>query len=184
MRLSAGDIAVIALTAALMVVIGYILFLLSAVLFLPGAKFIIMAAFLSFMISIVVMKVRKRGTIFIFSLVFGGLMGMITVVMTLAIALSGLLTELTALIVPGAYWQKKKVIIVSSFFPFYSFIIALFATNYLTGSKLFAVGGVIPFLIVAVINYGLGFLGAKAAEHIMYKRLKKVKIGGESNEKL
>ena len=171
MKLNNKDIAIISLIAALMIVIGYFIYLLSVFFPLPGSKFIIMSGFLSFMITIAIVKVEKNGVVTLISIVFGVIMGFISIVMGLAIILTGILTELTALILFNNYQRKRNIVFTSSFYPFYSFILGLLATNYITGNHLFKIGGVIPFIISGLIVFGLGILGSLAAYKIVFSRL-------------
>ena len=72
MKYSTREITLIAIVVAIMISVGYILYVVGSVFPGSGSKFVTMAPFLSFMLTILISKIKKIGVIFSTSLIFGG----------------------------------------------------------------------------------------------------------------
>ncbi|MCK8816402.1 hypothetical protein MWH28_03355 [Natroniella sulfidigena] len=173
MDYSTKELVIISITVALMVVVGFIFYALANFLLFPGYRFIILGAFLGFMITIPILKIRKVGVITVTSIVFAMIMSLISIFMGLAIVMTALATELTAFLLFRDYTTKHKIIFSAAFYPFYGAIIFVFISSLLIGKNIYdLIGSPTLFLISLVIVYGLGLLGSSASLNTIGKRLR------------
>lgn len=156
----------------IMVIGGYLAYLLSTVIPIPGSKFLIMGPFLTLVLMIPLERYPKLGTLSIINLVFGLVLFMITPWMTLAIVVSGLAADL-AMLFPTSHWIKRVVAL--GVYNTVSFGSTFYITNFITGNHLYVVVG--PFMIagILVLTFLAGVLGALAGRWIHMKYLRKVK---------
>ncbi|KXZ40489.1 energy-coupling factor transport system substrate-specific component [Alkalithermobacter thermoalcaliphilus JW-YL-7 = DSM 7308] len=163
------DITFIGISVSLIITLGYVFYTVGSIFLLPGSKYIFMAPFLGFMFCIVALKVRKRGTIFLVSTIFGFIMMLINIFMSFAIILSGILTDLIGLIFFRQY--EKKVVYISAIYPLFSLIVSFFVSNYLTGNKLhLMIYNKYSFILAGIITYILGLVGS----YLGYKLLSRI----------
>ncbi len=158
-----------AFTLALLVVGGAVLYYLSALVPIPGSKFLLMAPYLSLALYAPVKRAPKPGVISIINLGFAALLSFFSVFMGLAIALSGILTDLTTVFLFRAYdrpWKRRWGI---AFYPAYAFLTSLFITDFITGRHLYGTFGPWPIFIGALMTYALGYGGALLGEHIGHR---------------
>ncbi|RKD33428.1 hypothetical protein [Thermohalobacter berrensis] len=164
------------LTASLMFVVGYFLFISGTVLGIPGAKFFMFAPFFSFMLTVIVSCLRKIGVVSLISCVFAFIMSFISIFMGLAILVSGIFTDIIALILFKGYTTKKKIVFAIPFYPFFSFITASIVVNYVTGNKLFMLApNPLTLIALSIIIYTLGFIGSNVATKVVVSRILQVK---------
>ncbi len=174
MKYSAKDIAIIALTAVLTVVFGYVFYLAGSLIPIPGYKFVVFAPFLGFMMYIPVAKIRRIGVMSAASFVFALLMAPITFFMGIAILATGICTDLVSLLVFRKYTSTKRVIASVAFYPSFAVIWAFLISNYLTGNVLYRLaGGWFLISMLCVVIYPLGILGAYLSDKFIYKRITK-----------
>lgn len=168
------ETALLGIMAAVVVVTGFLLYFLSTFFPIPGMKFVFLAPLLSFIFALILRKVNKKGTITIFSLILGGILSFITLFMGLAILFTGLLTELTGFIIDSIN-DKKNIIYTSAFFPVYSLLTFGLITQFLLGEVFFTKDNLFLIIVVLVLVYSLGFLGAKLADKF-FERVDQIKV--------
>lgn len=174
MKYSAKDISIIALTAVLTVVFGYVFYLAGSLIPIPGYKFVVFAPFLGLMMYIPVARIRRIGVISAASFVFALLMAPVTFFMGIAILATGVCTDLVSFLIFRKYTSTKKIIASVAFFPSFAVLWAFLISNYLTGNVLYRLAGgwlVIGFL--CIVLYPLGILGAYISDKFIYKRITK-----------
>lgn len=173
MKYTAKDITLIALTGALTVVIGYAFYIVGSFLPIPGHKFVIFAPFLSFMMFIPVCKIQKIGVMIAVSTVFAVLMAPVTFFMALAIFLTGLSAEITALLLFRNYKTTWKMIGSVALYPTYAILWAFATARYFTGNAIYRFVGGWPFVVfLCLLVYGLGLLGGYLSNKVVFKRLR------------
>ena len=170
MSFETRDITFMSLTVVLLVAGGYLLYYMSLFFPVPGSKFIIMGAYLSLVIYFPMKKVKKLGTIALVSIIFGGILSVFTLFMGLAIIATGLLTDLTTLIIGRGYKNEGVIIVSAAAYAFYSFMTSIYITNVISGNMLYDVVSIKVFVLVGIIIFILGLIGAKVGQMI-YKRI-------------
>jgi energy-coupling factor transport system substrate-specific component len=173
LKFSTKEIAVISITAALTVVIGFLFYSLGSVLPIPGNKFLIFAPFLGFMIYIPIDQTRRVGTMSVVSAIFAFIMGFINIFMAIAILLSGLTSDLLTIILFRNYKSEAKKVASAGLFASTSFIWAFIMSYYFTGNRVFLLIGDKRVLIpIVIVTYGLGVIGAFISKDLIKKRIK------------
>lgn len=176
MKYTTKDITLIGVVAALTVVIGYIFYLVGHLFPIPGYKFVVFAPFLGFMMYIPVRKVGKMGVMTAVNLVFGLIMAMVSLIMTIAIVSAGVLAELVAWILFRRYDTSKKTILAVGLYPVAAVLCASYASFYLTGNVLYQVVGGGAFVVVlSLVIYLLGTMGAYMADRVVYRRIMEIR---------
>jgi len=155
----------------IMIIGGYLAYLLSTAIPLPGSKFLVMGPFLTFILMIPLERFPKFGTISVINFVFGMILFMLTPWMTLAILVSGTVSDLFMLI-PSTHWFKRVFSL--GIYNLLSFYTSLFVTNIITGNLLYNVVGPVAMTIVGLICFFMGMLGAYLGRKINIKYLSKI----------
>lgn len=153
------ELSIIAMTISLIVVVGFLFYFLSYIFPVPGSKFILLAPFLSFMFSIPVNIIKKKGVIFVLSLLFAIFMSIINVFMGAAIFSAGLLTEISSLFL-NKINKNKKTLYSTAFFPFYSFLTFVITSKFLLGHNFINHDSILLISLLAIIIYILGYWGS------------------------
>lgn len=178
MKLSTRQLTYDALTLTLLIVGGVVLYYLSKVLPLPGAKFLLMAPYLTIVLYYPVKRSPKPGTITVINLGFAALLSLVSLFMGIAIVLSGILTDLTVILLFKSYDTEFKRRIGISFYPAYAMLTSLFITDFITGKHLYGNFGLWPVIIMTVATFVLGYGGAilgSVIERRVYKGVKRLK---------
>lgn len=172
MRYSTKEIAIIAITSALTVVIGFLFYLMGSVLPIPGNKFLIFAPFLGFMFYVPVDKIGRVGTMSVVSAIFAFIMGFVNIFMSVAILFAGFTSDILTLILFRNYDSEfKKLASVGLYAPF-AFLWAFVMSYYFTGNRMFLLIGDKRVLIpIVLITYGLGVTGAFISKDLLKKRI-------------
>ena len=158
--MKAKDVTFIGLLVAALVSGGFALYLISRVLPLPGAKFLVLAPYLALAMGMGIDRLRSAWSMTIVSVVFGVVISIFTPVMGLTIVAAGLASDASALVLRGGALTTTKVIGSAAFYPAWSIALALTVTNHLTGNALFGSLGFGPLLVAAGLAYALGAVGA------------------------
>ena len=170
MAFNTKDITFMSLTVVLLIAGGYLLYYMSLFFPVPGSKFMIMGAYLSLVVYFPMKKVNKLGTIALVSIIFGGILSIFTLFMGIAIILTGLLTDLTTIIIGRGYKNETVILLSAASYAFYSFMTSIYVTNVVSGNMLYDVVSIKVFVLVGLIVFILGFIGAKVGQMI-YKRI-------------
>jgi len=150
----------IGLLVAALVSGGFALYLISRVLPLPGAKFLVLAPYLALAMGMGIDRLRSAWSMTMVSVVFGVVISVFTPVMGLTIVAAGLASDAAASVFRGGTLTTAKVIASAACYPAWSAVLALSVTNYLTGNALFGSLGLGPLLVTAGLAYALGAVGA------------------------
>ena len=173
---TAREITIIAITVALTVVFGWFFYLTANLLPIPGSRFVGVTVFSSFMIYFPVYKIRRRGVFLGVAAVFAGIMSLISLFMGLAIVLAGLLTEFAGWLVIKDY-QSWRLIAVTGFFGFSGTLVSLLISFFIIGGAAFEAREIlVPLILLTLLAFLGGCLGAYLADHIISRYLKQVKF--------
>ncbi|MBC8061593.1 MAG: hypothetical protein H7Y18_13130 [Clostridiaceae bacterium] len=155
MRNHTRKLTSIAITIALLIVGGGFIYSVS---YLIGGsqvfKMVFMSLYFSILLYLLMLRSPEIGTMSALSVVLGIILAVFSPIMTMAIILSGLLTDLTSYLLFRGYGKGKKLIISSGFYPFFAVIVSLFLTSKLTISYkpgiiiiIYIVGGLAAFIL-------------------------------------
>lgn len=127
--LTTRDITYIAFGVVAMIAGGAVVLSLSMVFPIPGAKYILMAPWLSMVVSILLAKVRRRHVLALFGTVFGLIMSAMNLYMGLAIVMTGLLSDVSSL----PFKEEAKPFFGGVFFAGYTGLTALAVSKFMIG---------------------------------------------------
>lgn len=175
MKRNTEELTFMALMVSALLVGGYVLYILSKTIPLPGSKFVIMAPYLSLVMYLSINHLKKTWTMTIISIVFGMVISIFSLFMGIAIIVAGILSDLTGLILPNKLVPQLSLKIVASSYSFWSFAVSLFITDFITGNVLYGAFGPLSFIAMGVLVFSLGYLGTLIGS-ITSLRIKK---GGE-----
>lgn len=167
----ASEVAQIATAVSAIIVGGYGILVLSSPFAIPGLKYIMMAPYLSLVMSILLNRIKVSFVLLKANAVFAMIMSMINLYMGLAIISSGLLTEGLGLILgKKTPWSIR---IVTSAYSGFVILTALPISKHLIGGALFESITSGWMIIAALMAFCLGLVGSLVGEFIS-KRLKKI----------
>lgn len=161
-KLTTQDITQIAMTVSAMLVGGFMIYMISSRFPLPGFKYVAMSPYLSFLITMVLINFKLKGSVIIVNTVFAMVMSMVSLYMGLAIFLTGLLTELTQKLIPNGWRYKMRF--VSALYSVYTVSTALMVSKLFIAKEIFEIITLPYILMLMGIAFVLGLLGAYAGE--------------------
>lgn len=172
-RLSAKDIAVIGLSAALIFVIGMVLVVsLTSLIAIPSAMVVFATPLLTMVFTVAALKTRKIGTVSFISLIFGLILIKITPVGVLAVVLAAILSELVTKIVYKDYSLNVNITrstpLMCAFGVWTAYILLRLFT---IDNSIYKQGGLLISLGVSIGVYVLGIFISTMTEKIFSKRL-------------
>lgn len=165
----ARKIATIGIFTAAMIVGGYVLYFISSLIPIPGSKFIIIGPYLTFAMTMPLIRYPRFGTLSLINLAFGGIMIIMSPWMTLAIIVSGLLADLMMLL---PIWLKLKQVIAMGVYNGVSLLTSFYISNYITGNALYKILNFESLLVGVVLAVLTGILGGYMGLQVNKKYLK------------
>ena len=164
------DISFMAIAIALMYVFGKILYIMSRFFPIPGSRVIFTTPLFTFVLTAAVLKTKKIGTISIIMGLLALILLRLTLFGALAVALAGILTDLTTLILIRSYTDYKSIYRTLAFHSFYSIwasylIISLFIEN-----SSFILGNAFVVLVISIILYFVAYYISKASIRLFDSR--------------
>lgn len=121
-----------------------------------GMQYLMMAPFLGFMVCRMVIQINYRFVVLKMSLIFGGLMVMVSVHMTIAMIISGALTEV---VLYSLKRKKFKAVIAGMLFACFAVTMALVIAKIMIGGIFESISW--PWILVVVmISMLIGLIGS------------------------
>lgn len=145
---------------ALMFVMGYVAYVLGKMMLVPGAKFLFMAPLLAYVLSITLHWRDKVSTMVVLNLSFGVLTSLLSPLMGLVVAFTGLGTGAVM-----ALFQKHPhhILIGVSVYPAIAWWLSFEASVRVSGLMLYGEGYSVIVGLMALMCAFLGFLGGQMA---------------------
>ena len=156
------DISFMAISIALMYVFGKVLYIMSRFFPIPGSRVIFTTPLFTFVLTAAVLKTKKIGTISIVMGLLALILLRLSVFGALAVGLTGILTDLTSLILIGTYSDYKSIYKTLAFHSFYSIWTSYFLVSLFIENSTFIVGNILLVLLVSVGLYFIAFYISKA----------------------
>ncbi len=164
-KMDTHSIAYIGFFLALLIVGGFVIYQVAAVTGMPGVKYVIMGTYVSCLMYILLMKVKLKYTLLLFTTVFALIMSMFNLYMGFAIILTGGLAEGFGNLLFKSYRKVGKSILFAMFTP----ISALTISKYLIGGIYLQVSvqWILLAGIMGLIFGSIGtYLGVKLAKYL------------------
>lgn len=170
--LNVRDLATIAMCIAIAVVLGKAVGIFHKIL--PFSRGVINAPFFSFIITMMLYKVRKPGAISLFAVGYGFMMARMSMFGTLSIAAGGLVADIIISLILRDFKSDAKIAIFSPIYSVCGIISTFIMTNFFIKSSLYSFGGTVAMVISAVSVYAAGEIGAYIAMKMYQTRISKI----------
>ncbi|WP_311491433.1 hypothetical protein [uncultured Anaerococcus sp.] len=155
------DITFMAISIALMYVFGYLLYIMSRFFPIPGSRVIFTTPLFTFVLTAAVLKTKKIGTISIIMGLLALILLRLSVFGALAVGLTGILTDLTSLILIRTYTDYRSIYRTLAFHSFYSIWTSYFLVSLFIENSTFVMGNIFTVFLVSIILYFLAYYIAK-----------------------
>ena len=150
-----------AISIALMYVFGYLLYIMSRFFPIPGSRVIFTTPLFTFVLTAAVLKTKKIGTISIIMGLLALILLRLSVFGALAVGLTGILTDLTSLILIRTYTDYRSIYRTLAFHSFYSIWTSYFLVSLFIENSTFVMGNIFTVFLVSIILYFLAYYIAK-----------------------
>lgn len=164
------DLTTIGICIALAVVLGKALGVLHGVL--PFSRGIINAPFYSFLIAVMLYKIRKPGVMAMFAMGYGLIMIHISIFMSVAVIIGGLLADFVLLIIVRKFDSNLKIALCAPIYSVGGIIGTFIVVTFFVNSPRYIFEGPLALAISAVTVYLAGLLGSFSAMKMMPRRLR------------
>ena len=164
------DLTVMAISVALMVILGTILYFVGSALPIPVGRLLAMAPAYSFIFTAVILRTKRIGVISLISFVFGLFILRFSVFGVFAIWASAFLADILTYILIKKYKTYRDIYLtvpLNSFFQIWtSYIVVL---NFVPDSK-FTQAAFLPTLLTSILIYFISMYSSKYFIKLMDKR--------------
>jgi len=147
---------------AVLVAGGYVLYVLSKAMPIPGGKFLVMGPYLSLIMLIALLRLKSVWSMTFVSLPFAVVISAFTPVMGAAIISAGILSDITGRLLFGTKLSDLRLCLRAALYPMWAIVLSLSISDYLTGNLLYGKAGLQPLILGAILAYALGIVGAFA----------------------
>ena len=165
------DWVLMALSLAMMIVVGRMLYTISLTLPIPSSRVLVTAPVFAFIYTATSMQTRRIGTVSFISLAYGLYMLRFSIFGAAAGVLSGILCDLLSLLIFKNYDKIENIVysvpIKSTLSVWTSYFIV---TKFVPNSR-FVQAGLIPTLIISIIIYFVGLGASKYTAKVFSKRM-------------
>lgn len=168
-NIDARDLTTIGICIAIAVVLGKFLGVLHRVI--PFSRGVINAPFYSFLITLILYRVRKPRAMTLFAVGYGLIMARISIFSTISIIIGGVLADVISFICIRKYDSNIKIALCAPMYSVGSIIGTFFVVTFLTKSSLYVFEGLLALLISIIGVYIAGLIGSFTAIKIFPKRL-------------
>jgi len=170
--LNVRDLSAIAMCIAIAVVLGKVVGIFHKIL--PFSRSVVNAPFFSFIIAMMLYKVRKFGAVSLFAVGYGFMMARMSIFGTLSIAAGGIAADIIISVILKDFKSDAKIAIFSPVYSVCGIISTFIITTFFIKSSLYSFGGALAMGISAVSVYAAGAIGAFFAMKLYQTRLRKI----------
>lgn len=157
------DITFMAISIALMYVLGKFLYLLSRLFPIPGSRILFTTPLFTFVLTAAVLKTKKIGTVSIIFTILALILTRLSIFGALAVVSAGILTDLTSLILIRKYTDYRSICLSLGFHSFYSMLTSFVIVSLFIENSSFILGSGLVALAMAVFLYFVAFFIARAS---------------------
>ena len=169
-KLKTQELTVMAISVALMVILGSILYLIGSTLPIPGGRLLAMAPAYSFIFTAVILRIRKIGVISLISLVFGLFILKFSVFGVLAIWASAFMADILTFILIRSYKSYKDIYLTVPINGFFQVWTSYLTVMFFVPDSKFTQYAIIPTFLVSIAIYIIGLLSSKYYIKLMEAR--------------
>ncbi|WFA09364.1 hypothetical protein [Tissierella sp. Yu-01] len=169
-KMNVSDLVIIAMCISLAVVLGKAIGIFHKIL--PFSRGIINAPFFSFIIAMMLYKIRKPGAVSLFALGYGIMMARISIFGTLTIAVGGIIADIIISVILRDYSSDFKIAVFAPIYSVCSIIATFIITTFFIKSSMYSFGGTLAMLLSALLVYIAGATGSFLAMKIFQTRFR------------
>lgn len=162
MKLTTKDLTFFALLLSALITGGYVLYMVSRTLPIPGIKYVIMSPYFSLVLMLLMSRAPRKGAILLFNAGFAGIMSLMTPVMGFAILATGAMTEVVYSLTEGKFNRARHQVITAASYSAFSVLTSILFAYWLTEVLIYQIIGPIGTLILTLSAFALGLVGAWA----------------------
>lgn len=168
-KMNVNDLVTVGMCIAIALVLGKAIGIFHKIL--PFSRGIINAPFFSFIIAMMLFKIRKPGAVTLFALGYGLMMARMSIFGTLTIALGGIIADIIISLFLRDYSSDFRIAIFSPIYSVCSIIATFIITTFFIKSTLYSFGGALAMAISVLTVYIVGAIGSFLAMKIFQTRL-------------
>lgn len=168
-NMNVKDLTTIGICIAMALVLSKLLGVLHRIM--PFSRGVVNAPFYSFLIALIVYRVKKPGAMTLFAVGYGLIMARISIFITISVIVGGILGDLITFILARGYNSNIKIALCAPIYSVGSIIATFLITTFLIESPLYIFKGSLALLISIITVYISGLLGSFFAMKIFPKRL-------------
>ncbi len=163
------DIANTGMAIALLFVTGYVVYMVTKPLVLPGAKFLFMAPLLSFIQYFPLKASAKASTIVLLNVGFAILLALMSPLMSVAILLSGLMAAVVFACVLKLTNTEQAIHWSMSSYPMWAMLISFYISIEITKLNIYGSQWNVLVGVVAIACFALGRIGTYFSERLIHR---------------
>ena len=164
------DLTMMAISLALMVVLGTALYFLGATLPIPGGRLLAMAPAYSLIFTALILRIKKIGVISLVSFVFGLFLIKFSIFGVIAIWLSAFLADILTLILIKTYKSYRDIYLTVPLNCFFQVWSSYFVVIKFVPDSKFTQGALGITLLVSIFIYIIGLLTSRYFIRLLEKR--------------
>jgi hypothetical protein len=170
--LNVKDLATIAMCIAIAVVLGKVVGIFHKIL--PFSRGVVNAPFFSFIIAMMLYKVRKTGAVTLFAMGYGFMMARMSMFGTISIVAGGIAADIIISIILRNFSSDTKIAIFAPIYSVCGIVSTFIMTTFFIKSSLYSFGGTVAMAIGAVSVYAAGAIGSFFAMKLYQTRISKI----------
>ena len=155
------DLTVMAISVALMVVLGTVLYFIGRSLPVPGGRLLAMAPGFSFIFTAVILRTKRLGVVSAISFVFGLFILRFTLFGVFAIWASAFLADIITYFLIKSYKSYKDIYLTVPINFFFQVWTSYIVVRFFVPESKFTQHALVPTLIVSIVIYIIGYLSSK-----------------------
>ncbi len=168
-NMNVKDLTTIGICIAVSVVLGKFLGVLYRVV--PFSRGVINAPFFSFIVALIMYRVRKPGAMTLFSIGYGLIMARMSIFSTMAIIPGGILADIITYILVKEYDSNIKIALCAPIYSAGGILGTFIMVTFFIESAMYRFDGPLALLISVATVYAAGLVGSVSAMKIFPRRL-------------
>lgn len=168
-NMNVQDLTTIGICIAIAVILGKFLGVIHRIV--PFSRGIVNAPFYSFLIALILYRVRKPGAMTLFAIGYGLIMARLSIFAAGSIIIGGVLADIITYLLIKNYDSDLKIALSAPIYSAGGIIGTFIVVTYLTESALYNFQGSLALIVSIITVYIAGLFGSFAAMKIFQKRL-------------
>lgn len=168
-NMTVKDLTTIGICIAIAVVLGRVLGVLHRVM--PFSRGIVNAPFFSFLVALILYRVRKLGAMSLFAIGYGLIMARLSIFSTMAIITGGIMADIITFLIVRNYNSDIKILLCAPIYSAGGIIGTFFTVTFFINSPMYMFEGRLALLISVASVYVAGLFGSFTAVRLCRNRI-------------